>query len=232
MRRVTLAVLSVLLLAWQAPAQDRPGVAVGKNIPATIHAYNVTQSALPTAEPDDKAKGATRKAPRATKDKYHCLITEYDLDPVVMLVVRDAEDKEAVHHLIQQLDGLVVRNSGLRFRAFVVFLFDARAQPIKDVVTDDDNRKAAADLLKGMKAHRGLKGVVLTIAGTDDPGLAKFGLSNDALQAVVYRKLKVEALHSLSKDRLDKLDDVGAIIKDVKEKFKLDAEKDKGKAAR
>jgi hypothetical protein len=81
-----------------------------------------------------------------------------------------------------------------------------------------------AKSVKKLKDELNLKGVVLTIAGLKDPGLAKWGLNKDALHAVLYKNLKVEALHSVTKDKLDKKDDPALlkILDDVKTKLKAE----------
>ena len=78
-----------LLIALAVTAEEPTGIEVGKNLPGSFQPYNVNV-AVPLAEepePDPKDKG--EKRPKYTsKGKFHCLVSEYDLDPVVMLVAR------------------------------------------------------------------------------------------------------------------------------------------------
>ncbi len=222
MRRTTLTALLVGLLACAATAQDKDkddkgeGAAVGKNVPGTFNPFNVTARIVPMAEPDEKGKG--EKTPRPdTKGKFHCLVTEYDMDPVVLLVLRDADEAAGVKSLLKKLDAAIGRNSGARLRAFVVCHFDG----LVNVVTQDERRAELAEKLTKLAEDLKLKGVVLTLAAPAD--LAKWKLDTKAAANVIlYRRLKVEAVHDLSRDKLEKEEDAAldAVLADVKDKLK------------
>src|ERR1700722_10106108 len=141
-----LALAIVLLFALcvlpVSNAQDKESpLAVGKNVPASFHPYNVTARLVIKEEPDpEEEKSKVKNKPYTTKGKFHCLVTEYDLDPVVMLFVRGSLDENAAFRdLLQKLDAAIDRNPGVRLRSFVVFISD----DIANVVDEDDKREAA-----------------------------------------------------------------------------------------
>jgi hypothetical protein len=209
-----------------APAREKPKVklAVGENITATFHPYNVTASAAVKEEPDEddkdaKKKDKIKKPAYTTKGKFHCLITEYDLDPVVMLFARgNLEDNAGFRDLLQKIDGAIDRNPGVRLRCFVVFVAD----DIEDVVKDDDKREEAAKKIqKKLADDLKLRQVVLTLASKAD--VSSYPLDPGmAVTAVLYQNLRIAAVHPVPLDKLDKADAeaVKAIMKDVAEKLK------------
>ena len=163
------------------------------------------------ADPTPEPEKAT-KEPRSTKHKYHCLITEYDMDPVVMLVARNLDDSAGFRDLLQKLNTLVDTNQRIRLRAFVVALYD----DLTDVVTQDDKRDELAGRLERLAGDLKLGGVVLTLAAPKD--LAKFKLDETAaLTAVVYHKLKITAVRDFNRDVLEKPDgpEAKALLGDV-----------------
>ena len=229
MRRFLVAVLLVLALvvARRSPAEEKASSAatleVGKNITATFHPYNVTARIVVKEEPDEDDKEAPKKkkvttVPYTTKHKYHCLITEYDLEPVVMMFVRGSlEDNAAFRSLLQKIDGAIDRNPGVRLHNFVVFIAD----DIASVVEDDDKRDEAAKKIQKLADDLMLKQVVLTLASKSD--VAKYPLDPaTALTTVLYKNLRIAAVHKTPLDKLDKADGpaAAAILKDVADKLK------------
>jgi hypothetical protein len=199
--------LALLLLAASVFAQGKGGLSVGADVPGTFHPYNVTARVDPTPEPEKATK-----EPRSTKHKYHCLITDYDMDPVVMLVARNLDDSAGFRDLLQKLNSLVETNQRLRLRAFVVALYD----DLTDVVTQDDKRDELAGRLERLAGDLKLTGVVVALAAPKD--LAKFKLDETAaLNALVYHKLKITAARNFNRDVLDKADgpEAKALLGDV-----------------
>jgi hypothetical protein len=171
----------------------------------------VTQRSDPEPEPMEKG-GPARPKERDTKGKYHCLVTAYDMDPVVMIVARNLDDNEAFRDLLKKLDAAVSRHRIARLRCFVVGLYD----DLTDVLKQDDKRDELSARLEKLAADLNLKGVVLTLAAPSD--LAKFGLDDTAaLNAVLYRQLKIAEVKSISRDKLDKADgpELTALLKAV-----------------
>src|SRR5438874_11963508 len=124
------SLLTVLVLGVVALAQDDPTPKFpkpGSDIPGPFHVYNIT----------GKKKG-----------NYHCLVSEFGLNPVVMVVVRGVEDKGGLGDLLKKLDNLIDKNPNTRLAGFTVFL----SSTLKDVAREDDQRekltKKTEDLFK------------------------------------------------------------------------------------
>ncbi len=188
-------------------------LAPGNNLPGTFTPYNVTEAVPPaTTEPDtkDKAPSKHKIEAHSTKGKFHSLISEYDLEPVVMLFAKGSlADDAAFGKLLQGLDAAIERNrKGARLHAFVVFLFDDLTDPL----TQDDKREEHARRLERLAQDLKLRSVVLTLAGK--PEVAKYRLADDAaLTAVLYRKLRIAATHKAAADKIDEA--AKAIMADV-----------------
>jgi hypothetical protein len=221
-QRLLLAGL-LLLAAVSLPCAEeikKGPLAPGKNVPGAFHPYNVTARVLSPEElaskdEETKDKGK-KKAAYSSKGKFHCLVTEYDLDPVVMLFARGLDDNEGFGKLLEQLDTACTRNRGPRLRAFVVFLFDG----LTNVVTQDDKRKLAIEKVEKVQARHKLSNVVLTIAARGD--LEKYELADDAaLTVVMYRNLRIQASRTVPREELDKAGspEVKAVLADVSEKL-------------
>jgi hypothetical protein len=216
---VVAVVVLVLVVCGPTRSADEAGpLAVGKNVPGSFHPYNVTARIVVKEEPDEEdADVKVKKVAYTTKGKYHCLVTEYDLEPVVMLFARNLEDNAALRDLLVKLDGAIERNPAVRLRSFVVFVAD----DIANLVAEDDKRGEAEKKIQKVADDLKLKNVVLTLASKSD--VAKYGLDDaTSLTAVLYKQLKVEAVHKLPRDKLDKADAeaVKAIMTDVAGKLK------------
>jgi hypothetical protein len=206
----------------KAEGEDKgPPLKAGNNLPATFQPFNVTAripSPMESEEADKEAEKTKTKVPAVTtKGKYHCLISEYNLDPVVLLFVRGLTESAGLNALLQKLDAAIERNPAVRLRSFVVFVPD----DITNVVAEDEKREAAAKTIQDLADKLKLKSVVLTLASKAD--VAKYQLDPaSALTAVLYKNLRIEAVHKVSLDQLDKADSdaVKAILTDVAGKLK------------
>ena len=224
--RVASLLLALAAVGQGADDKEKPsaGVKVGANLPASLNPYNVTARVVPAPEPDPKAVQA--QARRSTKGKFHSLITEYDLDPVVFLTARGLDDSAGFRDLLQKIDAAIDRNPLSRLRCFAVFLLeDATDKDGKtvqaDVVTFDRQRGELAARLEKLADDLKLRGVVLAIAAPKD--MAAFNLdAKSALNAVLYNRLRVEAIHDVGRDKLEKADgpEAGAILKEIAGKLK------------
>lgn len=94
-RLLTIAAILVPLAACfaAAPPPSAPelptGLRIDGNLPSSFQPYNVNAVASLSEEPDEPSKA---KSSYTSKGKFHSLVTEYDLDPVVMLVVKGLEE--------------------------------------------------------------------------------------------------------------------------------------------
>src|SRR5665213_3205629 len=92
---IVLAVSSAALAAAEpAPAKTDAKL---PNIPGAFHAYNVT----------GKYKG-----------HYHSHISEYGLEPIVMIVTREAEFSDPLKSLLKKIDDAIAKNPAARLHAF------------------------------------------------------------------------------------------------------------------
>lgn len=207
---IGLVVPAVVCFAGDA----RDPLAPGNNLPGTFHPFNVNEAVprddeIPVAK--DKKASKIKVEPHSTKNKFHCLISEYDLDPTVMLIARGGEDNPGLQKLLRDLDSAIDRNRKLvRLHAFVVFTYD----DLTDLLEQDAKREEHAKKLEKVAEDLKLRNVILALASKAD--LAKYRLADDAaLTAILYRKLKIEASHKLPADKL--ADDAAskAILADV-----------------
>lgn len=157
------------------PKDDGDVLGPTKDLPGPFHPYNVN-------------------GPR--KGSFHCLVSEYGQEPVVLILSRDLEFSDAFKELLKQLDNTIAKNPAVRLKAFVAFLSD----DVKDPVTDDDGRDKVAKKLEDLAAGLMLKHVVLTLAGKAD--LDKYAPGSSAYVVVIYHKLKILACYRLGPDTL------------------------------
>jgi len=114
---IVLAVSSAALAAAEpAPAKTDAKL---PNIPGAFHAYNVT----------GKYKG-----------HYHSHISEYGLEPIVMIVTREAEFSDPLKSLLKKIDDAIAKNPAARLHAFVVVLSDDVPEVVGADNKSDDKR--------------------------------------------------------------------------------------------
>lgn len=220
LRRLLSALVFSLTLGGLLVAQEASSdpLTVGKSLPGTFHPFNINVAAPPAQEtlPDKDLKTTYRPVPYSTRHKYHCLISEYDLDPTILLFVRGLEAPEGLKSLLQKVDAAIERNRRIvRLRAFVVFLPD----DLKNLTEEDDKREAAARTLDRLVEDLKLKHVVVTLAAR--PDVARYRLDDaNALTAVLYSKLKIVAVHKLPANKLETEDAaIKAILDDITAKL-------------
>ncbi|HTU16909.1 MAG TPA: hypothetical protein VMG10_02505 [Gemmataceae bacterium] len=197
--------LSLSAAADDPPAEtkDEAGLTVGKNLPGSFHPYNVT-------------------GPH--QERFHCLISEHGLDPMVMIFYKNVDFGEPLPNLLKRLDTAIEQNPNTRLGAFVVCLPDGLPDVVGSTEKDQDantkNDDARLDLAKKIEAvssDNKLKHVVLCLDHKSD--VAKYQLGDDKLITVVlYAKLKVVAVHALPKSEFTEAA-VEKIMADVAEKL-------------
>lgn len=219
--RCNLLLLTILLAAWTSPLQAAPPAPAeskdllqeGKNVPTTFHPYNVN-------------------GPRA--NHFHCLITEYDLDPVVLIFAQGVATSEPLKAFLKQLEETINTNRIPRLRGVLVFYDPDELEEVSDTKTIDDLKgkvdygNAIEDSLEKLihdpdKANAlvtglGLKKVIVCIAGK--AVAKKFSLNkDDRLVIVLYHRLRILGSHRLTvKDVTD--EKLKKILSEVQEKFK------------
>jgi hypothetical protein len=219
MRNVALTVLALALAlpttVGAADKDDKPagksdkpleaGLRPGKDeIGGPFRPYNVTGK--------EKHRG-----------KFHSLISEYGLDPVILVFVRGVEAKpgEAVSDLLQKLDALAAKNERLRLGVVVIFL----SEEIKDLVGEDGKRddEAARVLDRAGKLDHVAAALDVPADVTD-----AYKLNNKAeVTVMLYNKLRVETNRAFAAGALNEAA-VGQVLEEIN--AKLDALK--GKSAK
>jgi hypothetical protein len=198
----SLAVAGMLALAaggWSADKPAETGLQPGKDeIGGPFRPYNVTGK--------DSHRG-----------KFHPLVSEYGLNPVVLVFVRGVDPGKPVLDLLQQLDTLVQQNERIRLGSFAVFL----SNDIKDheaLVKENDKRESeAAGLLDKVKKLDHI--AVALDAPADVRDAYKLG-DKDEVTVIFYNKFRVELVRTFTPKTLDE-----AAIKSLVDEIngKLDA---------
>jgi hypothetical protein len=168
---------------------------VGKDLPGAFHPYNVT-------------------GPH--KQRFHCLISEHDLDPMVMIFHKNVDFGDPLPNLLKKLDVAINKNPSARLGAFVVFLPD----DLMEVVGRDDKGDDARGVLEKKVADKAadwkLRHVILCLDSRAD--VEKYHLSDaNVVTVVLYNKLKIVAVFALPQSEFN--DAVEKILATVAEKF-------------
>jgi hypothetical protein len=177
------AALGSLVLVAAAIAQEKGGTLKSGPQPGTLlhssfHPYNVNGPI-----------GAGR---------YHCLVCEFKLNPVVMVFAREAEKgkDKALNTLIDRLEEAVAKDQEGYLKSFVVFLSPgARSSATEPKITDPnklvDEASQHAALLERLRTRaKTLKHVILTCYPEEGP--KGYNISPQAAVTVVlYVKHRV-----------------------------------------
>ena len=183
--------------------KDKAPLTVGENLPGPFHPYNVT-------------------GPH--KERFHCLISEHGLEPMVMIFYKNVDFGDPLPNLLKSLDTAIDKNPNTRLGTFVVFLPDGLPDVVGSTEKDqdantknDDARLELAKKIEAVGSDNKLKHVVLCLDNKSD--VAKYELSDENLLTVVlYAKLKVVAIHALPKSDFTEAA-VEKIMADVAEKL-------------
>jgi hypothetical protein len=182
--------LPLLLLLVAAPA-----LALAQEGPQTVKSGPQPGSILTSAFDAFNLNGP------AGKGRYHCLVCEYGLRPVVLVFARDHPKgpEKAVDDLLQRLDQAVGRDPDTYLKAFVVFLSPAaassatetketRVTDAEQLVKEAEDRQALLARLQPLADK--LKHVVVTCYPAAGP--AGYSVSPKAdVTVVLYVKHKV-----------------------------------------
>ena len=195
-----LSILPVLAFALATPALSQPEqkeaqntkLEIGKDLPGPFQPYNVTG---------------------ARAGRFHCLVTQTSLDPVVIVFLRDLDFTEPFQTLEAELDNRIAKNPNVRLSSFTVVVSD----DLPKVVEEDDKRDELAAKLLALAKAKDLKQVVLCLDSKMD--LEKYGLDDNAWATIVLvNRYKVVSLHTLSKEKLT-MEKMKEIVDEVAEQF-------------
>jgi hypothetical protein len=177
MRRSLCAFLFFGSLTLAAP--EAPPAAKAPDAPGPLHPYNA----------NGKFKG-----------RYHCPVSAQGLEPLALVLTRDA-DSDAFKNLLKQLDDLADNNPDARLAVFAVLVSDELTPPPDD--KSPDKRDEISDKLNKIEDRRNelagkleemAKGLMLkhTVLALDDKADAAKYVPDDAAAAVrLLYKLRV-----------------------------------------
>jgi hypothetical protein len=155
------------------------------------------------------------------KDRFHCLVCEYGLKPVVMVFVREAKVAEkGILSLLKRLDQAVEQNAESYLSSFVVFLHEDAATAVtdgKDRISEDpgksieDTKKlvketaAREKLLDDLRAvAKDLKHVVVASYPLEGPEKYKEGLGRElGVTVILYFKHRVVESYRFPEGKLN-----------------------------
>jgi hypothetical protein len=180
------ATFALLALAADPPAvppggkEEKPPLAVGKDLPGSFQPYNVT-------------------GPH--KGRFHSTVSQHGLDPMVLVFARNLEFGDPLKALLSRLDEAIEKNPAARLAACAVFLSDDLPDVVGNSEKEDDERERQAEKVALLGEGLKLKHVVLALDGR--PDVEKYRLDDEAAVTVVLvNKLRVAAVHSLPADKL------------------------------
>jgi hypothetical protein len=196
---VVLFFLAPLAHAWDENATP---LAVDNDVPGGFHPFIVSHPPTPTGE-------------QVYKGKFHCLVTEFGLDPVVLVFVRGVEANDAVKYLMVKLDNAIDKNRGVRLKGAAIFVPD----DLEDAVKDDDKRETYVLKLQDLEKATAVK--QLTIALDSKKDLKRYKLPDDAgVFVLVYNRYRILMAQPFEADKFTE-EAAKKILGEIAEKFKL-----------
>jgi hypothetical protein len=152
------------------------------------------------------------------RDKFHCLVTEYGLDPTIMVVVRGQEtlESKAVGELLKKIDAQVTENYIRRLHAYVVVLDPS----VRDVVKDDVPRYRLKKVIEAFVKDENRKlsnGDNVPFCICSRNYLKEFPIPDDAAVTIVFeRNHRVQLSSAFEKDKLTEEDATKLLTDGVK----------------
>jgi hypothetical protein len=183
MRRLCLLAVFAALAVCSAvsrgaePAQEKADAKL-PNIPGPFQAYNVT----------GRYKG-----------HYHSHISEYGLEPMVMIVTREVEFSDPLKSLLKKIDETIEKNPAARLHAFVVVLSEDTPDVVGADDASDDKRIETATKLEDQAKGLMLMHIDVGLAGKTD--LQKYNLDDASFAFYLFQRAKVTASRVLKGDK-------------------------------
>src|SRR5258708_3724640 len=145
----------------------------------------------------------------AHKGKFHCLVCDYALNPVVLIFAREPDEGKdaALNALLKRLDDAANEFKKHQFRAAVVFL-SADAQSSATNPAETDPKKLVEEAKNREALYARLAERAAGFKGVDDavfpaPGPKDYGLDAKAdVSVVFYNKLRVVASRAFAPGKL------------------------------
>jgi len=145
--------------------------------------------------------------------KYHCPVCEYDLRPVVLVFLPDADTDPKQAEFLQRLDTLIGKYPAARLGGCAVFMNDGDyrkliKQPIEENEKVKDlpltsaikHKEETETKIKKLAADANLKFLSLGLASHAD--VAKYAPDKNQITVLFYLKQRVISTESFAKDKL------------------------------
>jgi len=195
--------VAILMTALAQPAKAPVFPEAGSDLPGPFYSFMAT----------GKKKG-----------KYHCLVTEHDLNPVVMVMVKGVEITEPLKYLLVKLDNAVDRNPNSRLASFFIFHSDKLKNLARDDILgnpegEEPKRKIREEMEKKIEdiaRDANLKHITLALDITDR--LLKYKADTADVVVLLYNRYRVVSFHALKKDALTEAkakEILGEVAKDL-----------------
>jgi hypothetical protein len=195
-------VLLVVLFPFAALAADAPekggkaaSLKPGTNLPGPFYPYNVT-------------------GPH--KGHFHSFVSEHGLEPAVLVFHRGLEVNDAFRDFLKQLDAVLEKNVRANLAGYVVFIAEDLPEVFGADDKNDDRREELAAKLEDLAKGLMLKHVIVCLDSKSD--VEKYGLGDEAVTVILYRKLQILASHALARDQVTEAR-VKEILGEVTEKL-------------
>ncbi len=196
-------------VAGQDKEKTKGALKIGDNPPGPFHPYNVTG-------PWGESRVDSRNKDQDVKGLYHCPVSEYNLDPAILIFVKEFEFKPELLDLLSKLDAAVEKNPVARLHVTATFYSDKLPQIVGGDAKSDDLREELAAKLQKLAADLKLKHVVLCLDGQAD--LDRYLTDKSADVTVIgYKRFSILLLESL-KDK-DVAEKIKGIMEAVKTKL-------------
>jgi hypothetical protein len=169
--------LCALVCSLLAAEPLEPGLKPGDELPGPFHPFNITGK--------EKYQG-----------KFHCLVSQHGLNPVVLVFVNREDASPGVVSLLKKLDTAVEKNQGVRLGSFAVFL----TPNVKDLALEDEKRDTLAAALRDKFADMKNVAVALEVQNNvKEP----YKLQPEAeVTVLLYSKYRVLASHAYRQGEL------------------------------
>jgi hypothetical protein len=178
--RCILLAAPVLVLASFAFCQDKkPPLAIypqmGADIPGPFTSYMVTGR---------------------RKTKFHCVVTEHALNPVVMVVMRGTELTPVRKYFLEKLDNAIHLNPNTRLAGFVIFQSDK----MKELAGMDEVREEIEKQVLDVQRDTMLKHLQLAL--TTKAQLQKYQIDDQTDTFVLfYSRYRTISVYNLTKEQ-------------------------------
>jgi hypothetical protein len=205
---LSFALVTFTVLAGTAAAQEglKSGPQKGEFLPGVFHAYNLNgKFGIQRNEKGELVK----------EGQYHCLVCEYGLQPVVLILAREPKvgRESPLMQLLKRVDEAIGKDQNSSLRGFVVFLSPDASSSVTEAGLAEDKRtkdpdKLVAEAVKRQelterleKLAAPLKNLVATYY--PEAGPPKYNLSDKAdVTVILYHKYKVLANHAFGEGQL------------------------------